>query len=308
MKQGVEGFQGSSLKAAREARQFTVVHLADSVGVSRNLIYQYENGETRPQADILVRLAQVLRQPTDFFTSKDPYSERKSDPFFRSQKGTTRMARLAACVRHKWLLRIVDQIEAYVELPAIQIPSWDLGADTRQMEDEEIEYLANETRKHWALGYGPIANLTWVAENAGAVISCHDFECNELDAYSDTTLSSRPVIAINSGKVTAARYRFDLAHELGHLILHRDLNRDLLQDDDAFDEIERQAHRFAGAFLIPKDSFLAEFRKLDLNFLLLGKQRWQVSVALIIKRAENLGVASRGEIERLWIAMSKRGW
>jgi hypothetical protein len=69
------------------------------------------------------------------------------------------------------------------------------------------------------------------------------------------------------------RYRFTLAHELGHRILHADIFRDLQittteewvrfylgLDDYDYGWFERQAYWFAGAILVPEESLIAEYQ------------------------------------------------
>lgn len=69
------------------------------------------------------------------------------------------------------------------------------------------------------------------------------------------------------------RYRFTLAHELGHLVLHSDIIGGLgIGSEEEWIEFylslserehswfEHQAYWFAGALLLPEDSLLAEFR------------------------------------------------
>lgn len=71
-----------------------------------------------------------------------------------------------------------------------------------------------------------------------------------------------------------ARYRFTLAHEVGHLILHKDLieairpksvtewqNFILNVDKEAYDWLEWQAYSFAGLVLVPRSSLKKHFRR-----------------------------------------------
>ena len=90
------------------------------------------------------------------------------------------------------------------------------------------------------------------------------------------------------------RSRFDLAHELGHLILHKHILR--ATERDQYKLMEAQAHQFAGAFLLPLETFANEIRTpVLLDSLLLDKQRWGVSVAAIIMRLVALGMIDEEE-------------
>lgn len=58
-----------------------------------------------------------------------------------------------------------------------------------------------------------------------------------------------------------ARFRFTAAHELGHVVLHAKIAPEFVEMDDrdwAEKKIEREADRFAAAFLMPIPSLAAE--------------------------------------------------
>jgi Zn-dependent peptidase ImmA (M78 family) len=118
----------------------------------------------------------------------------------------------------------------------------------------------------------------------------------------------RPYVLIASDKDTCARSRLDAAHELGHLVLHGGIKEKTLADAAAFKEIERQAFLFAGAFLLPAESFAAEVWSPSLNGLLPLKERWRVSVGAMVKRCRNLGMINDEYEQRLWKHYSARGW
>ena len=80
------------------------------------------------------------------------------------------------------------------------------------------------------------------------------------------------------------------------------------KQDQYFDLIELQAHRFAGAFLFPSKPFSMETVGLSLDLFKVLKQRWKVSIGVQIKRAENLGFITGEEASQLWRNYRRRGW
>jgi hypothetical protein len=70
----------------------------------------------------------------------------------------------------------------------------------------------------WQLGNGPIDDITVLIENSGVIVATVDGVDEKVDAFSMSR--KRPVIIRNSSKESPCRYRFDLAHELGHLLMH----------------------------------------------------------------------------------------
>src|SRR3546814_15933185 len=56
----------------------------------------------------------------------------------------------------------------------------------------------------------------------------------------------RPVVVLNPSKQDYYRQRFDVAHELGHLVMHADA-------EPGSRAVEEQANRFAAELLMPAD-------------------------------------------------------
>lgn len=79
----------------------------------------------------------------------------------------------------------------------------------------------------------------------------------EIDVYSLWTNSDRPFIILGNMKRSSVRRNFDIAHELGHLLLHYKVEFTNL-DTKEHKNIENEANLFAGAFLLPKKSFLQD--------------------------------------------------
>lgn len=91
-----------------------------------------------------------------------------------------------------------------------------------------------------------------------------------------------------------ARFRFTAAHELGHVLLHAGVAVEFREDPDAdFYEkrIEREADRFAAAFLMPIPSLTAELLAasqdagLDASAVLAGVAKGEASCISEFRRA-----------------------
>lgn len=110
---------------------------------------------------------------------------------------------------------------------------------------------------------------------------------------------------LSADKDNGYRSRFDLAHELGHLILHRHIPRPT--ERERHKQLEAQAHRFAGAFLLPAETFANEVHTpVTLDDLLLLKRRWGVSVAAIIMRLRALKILDEDAAQLLFKRRSAR--
>lgn len=307
---GVSNFKGRRLKYAREARGITQTSLAEIISVSPAAISQYEKGQRSPSSDILKKMANTLNFPMYFFL-KDVGIQSSRPIFFRSMSSATKTARLSATRRYEWLLDIVGYLRKLVRLPEVKFPRFDLPSDLVSIDDEIIENIANRTREYWALGLGPISNVTWLLENNGAIVVRQNLDAKTLDAFSNWSVDDapRPYVVLGKEKMSAVRSRFDAAHELGHMVLHYYINEKTLRHTSSFKLIEQQANHFASAFLLPEQTFSKEVLFApNLEDLVALKSKWRVSIAAMVKRLRQLRLISREREQRLFINISRRHW
>jgi Zn-dependent peptidase ImmA (M78 family)/DNA-binding XRE family transcriptional regulator len=305
---GTPGFVGSRLREAREVRGLSAVALADIAGVSPPSISQYENGKSSPSPQVLQTIAAKLNLPEHFFIRP----ERAGTPgpiFWRSMSSATKSARARAERRFAWLRDIVHYLSEFVEFPKPDIPKLALPQDPLLLSDEEIEEAAEEVRRHWRMGDGPIGNVVMLLENQGVIIARDTLGADTLDGLSEFVAEEgRPYIIVGTDKGTPARWRFDAAHELAHMVLHADVDWSLLSRAEQFKRIEAQAHRFAAVFLLPLASFGEDLFAVNLDTLRAIKPKWGVSIAMMVVRARHAGLISEDAERRLWINLSRRGW
>lgn len=307
MRSGTPGFQPERLVEARDSRGLTQVALADLMNRTSSSISRWEAGEQSPEPDALEALARGLNLPVAFFLRARPYHG-PAPMFFRSMASTTLAVRKRIQSRLRWAQDISLELQEWVDLPAPEVPVVD-AQDPHSIRDEDIEAVANECRTRWALGSGPVADVLLVLENAGVVVVKEEVGTAKMDGVSNwSRADGRPYMLIARDKATLVRSRMDAAHELGHLVLHRHLGPKALNSAADFKELERQAFHFAGAFLLPGESFAAEVWAPSLNTLVALKERWRVSVGAMLMRCSALGMMSEEAGQRLWKHYSARGW
>jgi Zn-dependent peptidase ImmA (M78 family)/transcriptional regulator with XRE-family HTH domain len=298
MRPGTPGFVAARLIQAKEARGVSSTNLADMVDVTRESISKYEKGTATPGPDVLARICERLGMPKAFFVQPAHVSVR-SPVFFRSMSATGSTARKRAAVLHEWLHEIAHALASHVEMPALSVPSLATTPTIATMSNDMIEDAATRLRRYWGMGDGPISDVLLLLENHGVIVARVALDLDGLDGLSGW-FGSRPVVLLNSDKETAVRSRLDLAHELGHLILHRNVAVAAINTPASFKLIETQAFRFGAAFLLPATSFAAEARPLTLEHFLDLKQRWRVSVAMMIQRAVDLRLLDAAGAQYLW--------
>lgn len=308
MPAGVEGFVPGRLTMAREARALRQTELADLIDKSPATVSKYESAANpqRPDPAILPRLAEVLQVDMGWFFK--PLAERTDTAvFYRSLVGELELMRNKARARLGFVEVIEETLSQYVDLPEVDVPDLLDGRDYRTLRREDFDFYAASLRDRWELGDGPIEDLLLVIENAGIVVAEDEIGSVKLDGVSWwSQASGRPYMLVAQDKNVAVRRRLDAAHEMAHIVLHRHVSPEDLKRD--FRLIEEQAMAFAGAFLLPAETFGDDVYSLSLEALVALKPKWKVSVGAMIKRLAHLGTISEHYERRLWQYYSYRKW
>jgi Zn-dependent peptidase ImmA (M78 family)/transcriptional regulator with XRE-family HTH domain len=307
MRNGTPGFQANRLIEARESRGLTQLALAELATRTSSTISRWENGAQSPEPDALESLANVLNLPVAYFLKSAP--EHGDAPiFFRSMASSTQSLRRRARARLRWGQDIALTLQEWVDLPVLDVPVLE-ASDHRDIRETDIEKMANECRTRWGLGLGPISDVLLVLENAGICVIKEEVGSAQMDGLSSwSDVDQRAYMLIAKDKDTCVRSRMDAAHELGHLVLHRHLKEKNLTEIGAFKEIERQAFAFAGAFLLPSETFPSEVWSPSLNAFIALKERWRTSIGAMIMRCSALDMMDDEYQRRLWKHYSARGW
>lgn len=308
MPAGVDGFVPGRLTMAREARGLRQAELAELIDMSPATVSKYESfsNPQRPAPLIIPRLASVLQVDAGWFFKPLPESA-DAAVFYRSLVSELELMRIKARARLGFVEAIEETLSQYVDFPELDVPDLLVNRDYRSLRREDIDWYAAELRTYWGLGDGPIEDLLLVIENAGIIVGEDEIGSIKLDGVSWWSRSTgRPYMLVALDKNVAVRRRLDAAHELAHIVLHRHVSANDLKRD--FRKIEEQAMAFAGAFLLPAETFGDEVYSNSLEALVTLKAKWKVSVGAMIKRLLHIGAISEEYERRLWQYYSYRKW
>lgn len=290
-------FEGTALRLARIFCGLSLEEVAERVEKSRQYLHKLETGQSNPTAELTAELAEALNVEIGFFSNRT--RQLHEDQFhFRSLMTTKNSVRQIAVARGEMVNKLICLLEEYLRLPTVDIPCFDRVASVN-----DIEIIAETCRKHWDLGLGPIDNMTRLAENVGAIVTTFTGVSKHIDALSVAV--ERPFIVRNTAKTDTCRQRFDIAHELGHLVMHEGV----VTGDRT---TESQANRFASAFLLPRAMMAKLFprpRGNRLNWIGIRefKQTWKVSKAAILYRARQLELITEQQYKTGVITLRKYG-
>lgn len=297
-------FNHLSLREAREARGLSLAELAAKTDVTRQAISLFENGKKPPGVETLARIARELKFPVNYFLTTPERPALKGVINFRKLGSATKRDRIKSTIRERWTADLVKLLAESVNLPKVNLPDFGV-VDFDQLSDDEIDDYAQETRRFWGLGLGPISNLTLLLENNGVVVSRINLS-TAVDAFS-CWQEDVPIILLGN-KLPFARGRFDCGHELAHLILHKAVSDEHQSDPETFKLIEKQAHKFGAALLVPREALAKELYSTSLESFISLKKRWGLSVQALVYRAASLGLISQNQSQYLFRQISGLGY
>lgn len=288
---------GARLRVARNFNALTQADLAEKAGVTPAFVCQVEASRKQPASETIHAFAEVLGFGAPFFAQPLDDEYRDEECHFRRRKTTALYLRNQVLAHGTLFGEVVAYLDGVLDLPKPSVPA--MGTRTR----EETERAAERVRLHWGLGLDtPITNMTRVLERAGVVVTRFTGITAKIDAFSRA--GARDVVVLNPAKDSASRTRWDMAHELGHLVMHRGMETGTTERED-------EAHQFAGAFLLPRAGFIPTYGhspRIQWAQMFGLKQHWGVSVAAMVRRTYDLGLIGAIEYRRAYKLIHAKGW
>ncbi len=279
---------GSRLSVARKRKGLTRPQLAEKLGVTSRTINGWETGAEVPEEriDSLVRELGFSR---GFLGLADPASVSTNAVSFRSlsrKSATQRDAALAMCDMAVDLSEWIDP-----RFGRNDVAIADLS-------EEAPDFAADLLRRDWGLGHAPLSNLIHLLEAKGVRLFGLPDNCREIDACS-FWLDDIPYVLVDTTR-SAERIRFNLAHELGHLVLHR-------HGAPVGQTAEKEANLFASNFLMTTSSLHQHLpRQMSVGALVKLKRKWGVSAMALAYRLNKIGRLSDWHYKTMIIEMRRR--
>jgi len=299
---------GERLKKARLGAGLSMDQLVTRMDhfLTKQAISKYETGKSVPGPEVLVRLAEVLGVKTSYFLQ-----EPKVNVEFIAYR---KHSRLPKAESGRLQARISNYLESYHSLATLfPVSERKTGRRTIRIPKqwqaksiEDAERIARELRGDWKIGLDPIENLVETLEDHDAAVLALDAD-ERFDGISawamvrDDDEQKIPVLVTNAG-MPGDRQRFNLAHELGHLVIKPKQTK---EDEDI-------AHRFAAAFLVPDEAAYKELgrsrSRIEFDELLLLKHKYGMSMQAWLRRAKDLEIISFSWYKNTLVTFRKHGW
>src|SRR6266542_1668972 len=293
---GREGL-ATKLKTARSltgmSTRAVAAKLRKRFPISHATIANYESGRSVPPIDVLAALADLYGRPLNWFLERGQSLTRIR---YRNLK-----SRLKAIDLHRYEAEVQRWIDGYVALESrlhrpLRPGITDLRVKSKILPDD----LSREVRRWLEISEGePIPSVVDVLEQFGVRVleNPTDLPIDGLAAK----YGPEHVVVINP-TVSNDRMRMTAAHELAHV---------LFGDSDAVDASkagEQRAFDFASHLLLPNHQLKKAFEGKSVVRLVQFKERFGISLATMLYRAEQLGFVTKPEAKRLWAEFARRGW
>ena len=284
-------FNPDMLRIARESRQMTQQELANEIDISQVIISKIEAGINNPSEKFLQDIAIKLDYPIEFFEN-DCYAldmgvrlHRKKSSLLKKEENYIDSI---ASKNNIYISKLLNFIDMDVNIPEIVI------------DDEKTpETIAEEVRYIWDMPKGYVRDLAKTLEHSGIIINEIEMHPKKFDGVSFYNKKyGFGFIVINKNQ-PPDRYRFTLAHELGHLIMHRN-SLSVKREDEA--------NSFASSFLMPAKEIKEDLKNLQFWNLPNLKSMWRVSMQALIRRAKDLELIDENKYKSLNVRLSQSGY
>ena len=297
---------GQRIRAHRLAAGLSLRDLASFVPISAQALNQYEHGRTRPRIDILAVLANVLGTRAEQLLRAPDEKWLGSVQIRQPRSGTRtdlKMAQAHLVAMTERSLMLEQKLGGGFPSPSLPVME-----EIRLIRDhEDAEELAQDVRRRWGLGTGPLSTLVSLFEARG--IRVFDFLNDQenlafrgLSAFvwfsSGSSQSKIPAIIVN-GALSGEEKRFVFCHELAHMILPN-----LLQQVLTVKVREKFANWFASSLLLPSSALRENLgrRRRSLSWYELGnvKRQFGINYNWILRRCRETGIISRDSYRNLF--------
>ena len=284
----------SRITVARLRRGLTKAELAANLDIAPTTLSRWENEGPPPShtESLIEHLEAALGFTAGYFISEELEVPSTDSTLFRAGSRATQRQKSVAVASGANARTLLAWLRRNFNFPEPNLPDLSGFAPSE---------AARHARTIWQLGDNPVPNSVQLAESLGIAVMGLPPSAAAVDAFSMWD-GEQPFIFL-ARRRTPEGARFDLAHELGHLLLHSNAEpRNGAREED-------EANQFAADFLIPPGIVHAHLRlHASLNDILRLKTALKVSAMALLRAAYHHGKLSEREFHSHLTALSARGF
>ncbi|MGP5660698.1 XRE family transcriptional regulator [Corynebacterium falsenii] len=278
-------------KIARLRRGLKKVELAREMGVTPRSITRYEtDGVPEISLDAFCTATEF---PRTFFYRDATGLESNSATLFRAGRRATQTQKDTAIACGLMGCELDTVLRTRFKLPGLRLP------DLSGLSPSEA---ARELRSVWSIGpEAPLPNLVQLCESNGVHVYGLPPVAQAVDAFSNW-YGTQPLVFLSRQK-SPERSRFDVAHELGHLVLHNHSSCDQASDQ------EKEADAFASEFLLPEAVIRRTMRNTpSISMILTYRDSFKLSAMAVAMAAKHAGKFSDHAFKLTMRNLSAKGY
>ena len=268
--------------------------LAKRFPISHATIANYESGKSSPPMDVLAALADLYDRPINWFLER---GKSITCVRYRNLKSRVKEREL-----HRFEADVQRWVDAYVAVEGrVSRPLTSSINETRFKSTTNADDLSREVRRLLEFSEeDPIPSVVEVLES---------FRVRVLEQPTDLRIDGlaakydQEYVVVLNPTVSNDRGRLNAAHELAHVLFG-----DCDHAGQESKETERRAFDFASHFLLPNNQLKKAFVGKSMVRLVQFKERFGISMAAMVYRADKLGFITKPEAKWLWIEFARRGW
>ncbi len=264
-----------------------------AVPLSHTMLASYEKGTAAPAINVLAALADRYGRPINWFLETRETLSGFRYRNLRSRVGVKDRRQFEA-VAAKWvdgLLNLERHLRETMKVRGVEVGD---GADPRE--------VASRVRAELKLDDAdPVLDVIEVLEHFG--IRVLEVE-TDLSIDGVAARHGELFVVVLNPATSNDRLRLNAGHELAHVLYDDCKNSAGLKDD----EVEKRAYDFASCLLLPDSQLKEAFDGKSFIKLRKYKERFGISIAAMVYRAEKRKIINSSTARRLWVEMSKRGW
>ena len=287
--------KASRITLARQRAGLSEAELAQNAGVTSRTVTTWESSGA--PSSRLTQIANITGMPPEFFSTEETDPLEENRVFFRARRRSSSTLLHRSTAFGTLGVEFYRSISEYFRTPSLNL----LAAEACNSPQDAALAL----RLAWGMGLAPAPNLVQMAEAHGIRVLGIPLADARVDAFSFWSPEGRPFVFLSRVK-TAERSRFDLAHEIGHLVLHSDVTR----TEEATDRrIEHEANIFAAEFLLPTEALRAKLSgPPPLDTLMKIKITYGTSAIATARSVYDAGLLSDWGYRQMLATLTTRGF
>lgn len=284
-------------KAAGLSARAATERLPPNLKVSHTALLKFEREELAPRLDLILGLAAIYERPVEWFLTRAPTL---TGVHYRNVSSRTTAGEKAAFEsRAAYWLAGYRRIELRlgIDRPAHRLD--DLGAACGADAASTAEGIRTHVLR-LEIDQPLVSAVEFLETQVGARVIEIETE-SRIDGLAGKFGDEHAVVLNDS--LSNDRLRTSALHEAAHII-----RGDCDSDAAETKEQETWAFDFASHLLLPSPMLRKAFEGKSMLRLLQFKERFGISLASMVYRAEREALLTKSEARWLWMEFAKRGW